>query len=214
MAKARPTRGQFPRGMKGDVMFRNALKKYKESMGPKPESTPSSTKRPNRSERRSGTKPQPAKPQPRRLSNIPPSEGTGGAAEKKLGYGAGKAKPSGGGGGGKPKTDSRNKAYQAARDKIAKAQGKEAKAKATTNAEIVGLTAFIKAHEKKKGMAKAVAAAKASLARKQGKSKPEAPASKKGSSSPASSVKFTEEEKKKAQPFLSKSERTKQAQGK
>ena len=81
----------------------------------------------------------------------------------------------GGGGGGsskpkpKPKPD-KNAEYKAARDKIAKAQGKEAKAKATTNAEIVGLKAFIKAHKDKKGMAKAVAAAKAKLAKKQGSS--------------------------------------------
>ena len=41
---------------------------------------------------------------------------------------------------------------------------------ATTNAEIVGLKAFIKAHKDKKGMAKAVAAARAKLAKKQGSS--------------------------------------------
>jgi len=212
MAKARPTRGQFPRGMKGDVMFRNALKKYKESMGPKdpspkvqPQSKPSTNIKAGKggSGKIDYSKYDVDRSAPKGPVTIKASSSKGSS-----GGGSG-----GGGGGGKPKPD-KNAAYKAARDKIAKAQGKDAKAKATRNAEIVGLNAFIKAHEKKKGMAKAVAAAKKKLAEKQGGSKPEAPASKKGSSSPASSVKFTEEEKKKAQPFLSKSERTKQAQGK
>ena len=167
MAKAAPTRGQFPRGMKGDVMFRNALKKYKDSMGPQdpspkvqPQSKPSTNIKAGGSGKIDYSKYDVDRSAPKGPVTIKASSSKGSS-------GGGNNK---GGGGGKPKTDSRNKAYQAARDKIAKAQGKEAKAKATTNAEIVGLKAFIKAHKDKKGMAKAVAAAKAKLAKKQGSS--------------------------------------------
>ena len=59
-------------------------------------------------------------------------------------------------------------AYQVARDKIKTAKDKKG---ATLAADIEGLKSFIKAHGDKKGMAKAVAKAKASLARKKEKSK-------------------------------------------
>ena len=164
MAKAAPTRGQFPRGMKGDVMFRNAEKKYKESYGPPAPKTPKPEGRVNRRGRFIPSKPkaetkkeETPTPQPRTINQ------SGGENNKGSGGGGGGSKP-------KPKTDERNKAYQAARDKIKTAQGKDAKAKATTNAEIVGLKAFIKAHKDKKGMSKAVAAAKAKLAKKEGAS--------------------------------------------
>lgn len=54
-------------------------------------------------------------------------------------------------------------AYQTARDKIKTAKDKKS---ATLNADIEGLKGFIKTHGDKKGMAKAIAKAKASLARK------------------------------------------------
>ena len=166
MAKARPTRSQFPRGMKGDVMFRNALKKYKESMGPKdpspkvqPQSKPSRNIKAPSSGRIDYSKYDVDRSAPKGPVTIK-------ASSSKSSSGGGSSRS----GGGKPKPDSRNKEYQAARDKIAKAQGKEAKAKATTNAKSVGIKAFIKAQKDKKGMAKAVAAARAKLAKKQGSS--------------------------------------------
>lgn len=54
-------------------------------------------------------------------------------------------------------------AYQTARDKIKTAKDKKS---ATLNADIEGLNSFIKAHGKKPGMAKAIAKAKESLAKK------------------------------------------------
>lgn len=103
----------------------------------------------------------------RRLRNDPEAFfGTGTKKEDKKPETSGSGSSSGSGSKPKPKPD-KNAEYKAARDKIKQAQGKEAKAKATTNAEIVGLKAFIKAHKDKKGMAKAVEKARASLAKKQ-----------------------------------------------
>lgn len=111
----------------------------------------------------------------RRLRNDPEAFfGTGTKKEDKKPQTSSSGGGGGGGGGSsrpapKPKSD-KNAGYKAARDKIKKAKGKEEKAKATTNAEIVGLKAFIKAHKDKKGMAKAVEKARASLAKKEGAS--------------------------------------------
>lgn len=112
----------------------------------------------------------------RRLRNDPEAFfGTGTKKEDKKPETSGSGGSGGGSGGGgskpkpKPKPD-KNAEYKAARDKIKKAKGKEAKAEATRNAEEVGLRAFIKAHKGKKGMAKAVAAAEKKLENKKPKS--------------------------------------------
>ena len=158
MAKARPNRSQFPRGMKGDVMYRNALKKYKESYGPPVPKPPKPEGRVNRRGRFIPSKPKPETKKEETKKEEPPKQQPRTINQSSGGNNKG--------GGDKPKPD-KNAAYKAARDKIAKAQGKDAKASATRNAEIVGLNAFIKAHEKKKGMAKAVAAAKEKLKEKE-----------------------------------------------
>ena len=62
------------------------------------------------------------------------------------------------------KTEPKKKtAYQIARDKIKSSKDKKS---ATLSADIEGLNSFIKAHGKKKGMAKAIAKAKESLKKK------------------------------------------------
>ena len=96
MARKKPVRSEFPRGLLGNRKFQLAMEAYNKATNPPKPRPTSPTKRPNRYERRSGKGLTIEKPAKRGMSNIPKSEGTGGAAEQALGYGAGKPKGNGG----------------------------------------------------------------------------------------------------------------------
>ena len=105
MSKAAPKRSDYPAGLMGQAKYDAALRRYKASYGPQPTS---STKRPNRHERRTGRR---SKPQ---LTIEMPAESKPAASKPAA------SKPSSGGGGGasgssKPKPKSE---YEQARSKL------------------------------------------------------------------------------------------------